>query len=397
MTYDAIFVGGGIANLYMAYRCKKAMPNIKLLILEKEASVGGRMQTAEFCGQEVPLGAGVGRLSKDRLLKRLLKDLGLDLDIGNKSWKPDIQKSERFESSLDVSKTVAFLKSELEKLGDNREIHVTFAQFAKPLLGLARYASFVESVGYSDFESADVYDTIYNYGFDDTYSGHKVFPVPWRRLWEALIEAVGKSNVKCKTIVETIHSDGVVHTNRGTFEARCVVVGTDVASLRQLFPGHGIYRQICGQPFTRVYAKIAPGPFLNTYTIVPNILQKIIPMDVGNGIHMIGYADNNRADKLAAVAKNKNKLEALVVDGTGFPVRISKLMSKYWPIGTHYYRPLPRWFETRSDFIRKAQRPEQRVFVVGEAVSIHQGWVEGALESVEWIWPEFQPKFLARV
>jgi monoamine oxidase len=39
--------------------------------------------------------------------------------------------------------------------------------------------------------------------------------------------------------------------------------------------------------------------------------------------------------------------------------------------------------ETRLEFIHKVQRPLQNLFVVGEMVSLNQGWVEGALQSVQ--------------
>lgn len=55
----------------------------------------------------------------------------------------------------------------------------------------------------------------------------------------------------------------------------------------------------------------------------------------------------------------------------------------YWPIGTHYYKPLSEEYKNRNEFIKKAQRPIPGIFVVGELISRNQGWVEGALESVE--------------
>jgi hypothetical protein len=39
-------------------------------------------------------------------------------------------------------------------------------------------------------------------------------------------------------------------------------------------------------------------------------------------------------------------------------------------------------YETREEFIYAAQHPEDGILVVGEVVSKHQGWSEGALESV---------------
>jgi hypothetical protein len=60
----------------------------------------------------------------------------------------------------------------------------------------------------------------------------------------------------------------------------------------------------------------------------------------------------------------------------------------FWPIGTHYYSPLNGNNRDRIEFIKMAQRPMDHVFVIGEMVSLNQGWVEGALESVENILPD---------
>jgi hypothetical protein len=66
-------------------------------------------------------------------------------------------------------------------------------------------------------------------------------------------------------------------------------------------------------------------------------------------------------------------------------LQITALLDFYWPIGTHYYTPLPNYKNmlTRSQFIHKAQIPLPNLLVVGEVVAENQGWTEGALESVE--------------
>ena len=51
-------------------------------------------------------------------------------------------------------------------------------------------------------------------------------------------------------------------------------------------------------------------------------------------------------------------------------------------MGTHYYEPLSS-YKKREDFIYQIQHPEPGLLVVGEVVSRHQGWSEGALESVK--------------
>jgi monoamine oxidase len=47
-------------------------------------------------------------------------------------------------------------------------------------------------------------------------------------------------------------------------------------------------------------------------------------------------------------------------------------------VGTHYYKPGIEKYNSLSN-------PEPNIYVVGEMVSKKQGWVEGALESVETI------------
>jgi hypothetical protein len=40
-------------------------------------------------------------------------------------------------------------------------------------------------------------------------------------------------------------------------------------------------------------------------------------------------------------------------------------------------------FKNRKEFCDIAQCPEENIRVVGEMISMNQGWTEGALESVE--------------
>jgi monoamine oxidase len=68
----------------------------------------------------------------------------------------------------------------------------------------------------------------------------------------------------------------------------------------------------------------------------------------------------------------------------GGSLHIIALKSFYWPIGTHYYKPLNlALYKDRDEFIDIAQHPEKGILVVGEVVSKNQGWTEGALDSVK--------------
>jgi hypothetical protein len=156
-----------------------------------------------------------------------------------------------------------------------------------------------------------------------------------------------------------------------------------------------LYHQIHGQPFLRLYAKFDRKSsellkkYISDYTIVPGPLQKIIPIDSYKGVYMIAYSDNENAvllkEHLKNTIENRNLYEKLIEESLGIPkdsLKILAIKDFYWPIGTHYYEPL-HGFKTREEFINKAQHPMNGMLVVGEAVSSYQGWVEGALESVD--------------
>ena len=111
MMYDVIIIGAGVAGLYAAYNIKWLSPNTTFLILEKNGKhgLGGRAGNELFCGTEVVFVAGIGRLKKDKLLYRLLKDLSI--------------KTTEFDIEPHYSKTV--LTSDIQK--------ITIGKHSKPL------------------------------------------------------------------------------------------------------------------------------------------------------------------------------------------------------------------------------------------------------------------------
>jgi hypothetical protein len=152
-----------------------------------------------------------------------------------------------------------------------------------------------------------------------------------------------------------------------------------------------LYNQIHAQPFLMVYAKFDKKSSdlmktrVKTFTVVSTRIQKLIPMNPDKGVYMIAYTDNSHATSLRKYLENTRKNcdayskwveEALGITG----LHIIAIKSYYWSEGTHYYEPLKSG--NRIDFIHTIQHPCTSVAVVGEAVSRNQGWVEGALESV---------------
>jgi hypothetical protein len=413
---DVIIIGGGIAGLYAAYQIKRiAPPNTTFLILEKNSKkwLGGRAGNETFYGANIVVGAGVGRKSKDHALIKLLKDTKVPnseftserIYVPRALFQPD-----------DIMKTMRTLKAEYNKRPEHyRYSQKTFKQFFIETLGEGEYRSFVTSTGYTDFEEADIYETLYHYGMDDNVSGWTAIHVPWNDLTETLYQQIGGSKhfrfssevTRIRKIEDNPGSIFEVMTaapQRHTYYANKVVVATTVDAVRKIVPGassrSSIYQQIQGQPFLIVYAKFdresteIMKKYVTSFTVLEKgHLQKMIPMDPDKGVYMIAYSDNDHAKALKAkgalenTRKNCEMYSKWAVDALGIPastpLHIIAIKDYYWSIGTHYYEPLTKEFKTRSEFIRQAQHPEKGMVVVGEMVSRDQGWVEGALESVD--------------
>jgi len=393
MIYDIIIIGSGMGGLYSAYNIKKMSPNTTFLILEKYKKqwIGGRTSNEMFYGTEIVTGAGIGR-KKDKLLHKLLDEL--DLKTDEFTMNPHYSK---LITQLDIKKVMNYLRNEYTKY---RGPPITFKVFAKNVLGEKEYKNFVNTVGYTDYEKEDAYETLHSYGMEDNICCLKAFYVPWKKMVLDLASKIGEShfkfsnNVSNVTKLENFH---LVETENGVnYMCNKVIIATTITGIRTLLP-KPIYNDIEGQPFLRLYGKFSKQSipimkeYIKGYTCLPGPLQKIIPMNADKGVYMIAYSDNNSAlalkNNLENTEENRTLYCELLEKSIGIPsgsLHLLAIKDYYWPIGTHYYKPLnERLYEDRDEFIDMAQHPEKDILVVGEVVSKNQGWTEGALQSVK--------------
>jgi len=385
---EIIIIGAGIAGLYTAYKFKILHPNCKITILEQNL-IGGRIGSQLFEGTEVVTGAGVGRKRKDKLLIKLLNELEIPY--------------KEFVSKHYYAKTLGKLCNVKETFMKLRERYTpckkTFKSYAESILGSEKYKNFVKCSGYTDYEQEDSYDSLYHYGFNDTYDNWTALSIPWTKLLVALIHKINIKNIHLQNCVKKIEEPSnhfLVHTTKHVYTCNMIIVATAIDSIRKLLPREHIYKGIKGQPFLRLYGKFSEcsipiiKQYVKGYTIVPSPLQKIIPMDPDNGVYMIAYNDNKSSKYLKKwlenTPENRAKLCTLIKKALDIPIDIylSSIVDFYWNIGTHYYTPLDqKKYKNRNNFIKIAQHPMDGILVVGESVSTNQGWVEGALESVD--------------
>ena len=398
--YDIIIIGGGMAGLYSAYKIRKIDPSKKILILESNDHLGGRAGNYDFHGQQVPIGAGVVRKHKDNVFIKLLNEL----DIPYKEFIARTNYSKTIDDVCKVKEMFFYLRKQY-----NREIDKpkTFKQYAKPMLetkyGKDAYFYFTTCAGYTDYENECAYDTLYYYGFEDNFSSWHGLGISWNQLVATLALRIGSQQIRKSMKVQHIkqleaYNDSyeIVCDQTTSFLCKKIIIATTIDTVRKLLPNKRIFNQIKGQPFLRMYGLFSKEsiPILKKYcattTVVPGPLHKIIPSNADKGIYMIVYTDNAGAEMLKPHRENNKKnrdiLCRLIELGLGIEknaLEIDDMIDFYWNIGTHYYTPIKGQFKNRKEFCDIAQCPEDNIRVVGEMISMNQGWTEGALESVE--------------
>jgi hypothetical protein len=143
-------------------------------------------------------------------------------------------------------------------------------------------------------------------------------------------------------------------------------------------------------PLIRVYAVYPKDKSGNVWfhglnrTITDNYIRQIIPIDTEKGLVMISYTDGTYADMWSNLSKLGNKvlidhLHKAVKSVLGkTPPKPTFITSHYWSEGVHMWKP---GFDMNQEY-QKIQQPfsNERIYVVNEAFSKHQGWMEGSLD-----------------
>ena len=199
ICYDIIIIGSGMSGLYSAYNIKKNSPGSSFLILEKYQKhwLGGRTSNDIFYGTEIVTGAGIGRNDTNPILIHLLDELDLHYD----KYLSIMNYSKLFHP-VDIVKIINHLKSEFKK---NPQLHnLTFKQFFIKVMGEKIYKQFLISAGYTDYENADIYETLYNYGMDDNKGGWTALHIQWKKLVYTLYHKIGVAHFKFSNSVNKI-------------------------------------------------------------------------------------------------------------------------------------------------------------------------------------------------
>jgi phytoene dehydrogenase-like protein len=391
--FDYIIVGGGITGLYCAHLLKRQDASVRIAILEKLQRIGGRIGTVRWHNTNITRGAGIVRVKKDRLLMSLADELGVPIS----PFKHHIKYAPATNFKGDSRQLLnSYLRALRKEIATSISKSESFEDYAQRVLGDAEYQRFKILNGYTDYTRADPRATLDDYDFDDNMPGNTFGSIEWNHLLESLVRHLESHGIEIRSgypVNSIIRSDSGFLIN-DNLPCRKIIIATTILPARRLL------RNILDRRTARLLSYVAPQPFLyiyakvdkvrsarfvkeiSSYTVALPPVQKIIPMNPEAGIYMLVYADNDSA-RIMKDIRSLHELEMVVKHCTGIPVKLLDMRKIYWSCGTHYYKPLASSGTDVRGLLEQVRHPADDIYILGEGLSMEQGWVEGALLSVK--------------
>lgn len=405
MIYDIIILGGGISGLYSAYKLLEKNKDLKILILEKNDYLGGRIKTFKknINGNKFIFEEGAGRFNDNhKLLLQLIYELGLKDNIVKIPAVTKFYPSHRYETKfigkspfLYVNKVIKYSKNDSKEL----LLKYTFIEYAKQILPPDEIKFILDSFGYyKQLVSMNAYNAI-NLFKDGMNQNLQFYGLNCGL--STIIKNI-KNKIKsysgCKILLN--HCVNNIEYNNDLFSfylkndflyksKKCILaipkpdlLKFNILNSIQKELNSILYKSLC-----RIYAVFKEEDiwFKNiSKTTTNNNSRYIIPLNKEKGSIMITYGDSKYADYwnslsekllLENIKKNIYKTYKIKINDPIFLKRF------YWKCGTGM------WKKNKDSTIlsKKIIQPFKSIplYICGENYSETQGWIEGALETSE--------------
>jgi protoporphyrinogen oxidase/cytochrome b involved in lipid metabolism len=430
--YDIIIIGGGISGLYCAYNLLKKDKNLKVLVLEKNSNLGGRIST--FYG-----GKDDKEVSKDIIFEKgavrfndnhkLLNDLLLELDliskkikitnVNNTIWIPKNKFSKLRKQYPNMDNIIKELRKQLKsnKVSENEIIKYNLQELVKKYL----VPNNKESAKHTNLNLVKYIEEMYPY-FAEQYNMNavdalKIFSQDFKQEIQYYILNGGLSQIITKLELRVINMGGIIKKG---YDVRDIKKGQnglyiindnlkcqkiissipklDIQKIKYLnvLLGTKILNTIECIPLYRIYAKY-PKSTINKENriwfsgmdkmVINHPLKFILPYDEKNGIIHISYTDGKYAmylwKKLMNGSINSyldieiNKIFRHKIKGLKKIPKPEWVKHYYWECGMGCWKK----GVSSKDIINKVIKPQEKeeVYYCGENFSNQQAWIEGAL------------------
>lgn len=422
-TYDYLIAGGGIAGLYTAHCIIKRSPSAKICILEATNRLGGRLHSIPLEGTIIEAGGARFNTHQHRILA-LIHELGLDskkIDITSDT--KYIPVNQKYDSQLEVIfPEIDDIIQNLEKyirlndIPDSQLIKTNLLELIHKIYS-PRYPTIKQYLiarnpYYSELHSLNALDGLYL--FTHEFSKKMQYFILAGGL-EQLITSISHQlkqhnnvhihlNQPLKTISRGDNSIyNILLLDGKVLEAKKVILALPQPALMKIKfltrepRVRRLLNSIQPEPLYRIYARYPPDEktgkvwFANMPKVVSNLpIKYIIPSNVEKGIIMISYTDSRFArywfNKLTAGDDILQKELALQLKLLFPELNIPEplwIKHYYWDMGAGYWKPK----NSRKELIPQITKPleDQDIYICNENYSSHQAWVEGSLESADYV------------
>jgi hypothetical protein len=261
---------------------------------------------------------------------------------------------------------------------------------------------FLDHSSFTDYKKASTNAFLDYVPHDLLIQEHEFFYLPtgWKPLFDSLTNKI-ESKIKLSTTVKEItHCANIkwkIQVQNSKDQISSINAETVFITHSDLFPLMKDFEknelpEIFTIPFLKIYTFHTEIP-VKSPQVVSSELKKIIP--INDHILLSSYSDSDDTCKFYKELVEQKGNEKLFIQeklSQHFDIKekntVKDVFIKFWDNGTHAFKPgaknLDRQYWKSSKF--------SGIFGIGEAFSRSQGWIEGALESVEnWLKYEYAP------
>jgi len=415
MIYDIIIIGGGISGLYSAYKLLQKNKDLKILILEKNDYLGGRIKTFKkiINNKKFIFEEGAGRFNDNHeLLLQLIYELGLKTNIikipsitefhPSSGYKKENEKKFIKESPfLYIDKVIKYSKNDTKEFKQK----YTFIEYAKKILKEDEIKFLLDSFGYyKELVSFNAYDSInlfkiginqylefygLNCGLYSIIKNIKNKIKNYNNNTKILLNHdVSNVEYNNENKLFNIYVKNNISQKNKLYKCKKCILAIPKPNLLKFNILNSIKKElnsILCVPLCRIYAIFKKKDIwfktINK-TTTNNNSRYIIPLDKKNGSIMISYTDGiyanywyklNHELLLKNLKKNIFKTYNIKIND---PLFLKKF---YWNCG------VGMWKKNKDSIIisKKIMQPFPKIplYICGENYSETQGWIEGALQS----------------
>jgi len=401
-----LIIGAGITGLYLAYKLlSQGVQATDIIIFEKSDRIGGRIYTHENRGYKYS--AGAGRLGKKhKYVMKLIKDFHLEDQIIN------INKNNNYfvdGKLMNEQQLLKHYKSQYKCLNDlwryaiQKKINLN--KYDLNNYNLHNYFSLIlptnevellkTSLGYI----AEMYDmNAYNglltlrKDFDIKNNDFYVLRDGISILSDSLCKYIKNAGVTIKlssTLEDVYEANKYIIVNGVKYnysKLYLTIKRKDYMDISYFKQYEHLFNTVTDGKLLRIYARYKDVWFKNMpKTLAQNKIQFIIPIDYESGLIQISYSDSYNADFWNNFKNDKDIMKYLTkILNEMFPEKNIKdpewITMHYWEAGDHLWKVGvdSKKIQKNIDdlFISK------NIYILGEAYSDRQAWIEGAIETV---------------